>query len=117
MTSVMMIAFLLVSVSGFMVFVSVIMMSRMLMNVIVCMGISGRRFLSLSIKNDDLCGGDAAAVYFFDLERCSDVEGRNCIVKNLWWKTCVEKSAEEHISADTGKAVEVGDAHEAIVSR
>ena len=116
MTSVMMIAFLLVSVSGFMVFVSVIMMSRMLMNVIVCMGISGCRFLSLSIKNDDLCGGDAAAVYFFDLQRGSEVERSNGVVENLRGDSRVEQSAEEHVPTDAGKAVEIGDTHGPILS-
>ena len=82
MTSVMMIAFLLVGVSDFMV--CVIVLSRMLVNMIICMGVMGCRLFSLAIQDEDLCRGDAAAIYLIDLERCPNVQGRNRIVKNLW---------------------------------
>ena len=70
-----------------------------------------------AIEDEDLGGGDAAAVDLFDLERSAEVERGDGVVEDLRGDSGVEQSAEEHVSADAGKAVEVGDAHEPIVSR
>ena len=65
----------------------------------------------------DFGAGDAAAVYLFDLEGGSEVEGGGGVVEDLRVEAGVEESSEEHVATDAGEAVEVGDAHGAIVSR
>ena len=102
------IAFLFVRVGRFVV---------VLMGMVLRVGVVRRRFPGLAIEDKDFRRGDAAAIHLFDSERRSDIQGVDGIVKHLWRQTGVEQSAEEHISADAGKAVKVGDAHEPIVSR
>ena len=69
-----------------------------------------------SIEDKDTGGGDAAAIGLFDLEGGSEMEGGNGVVEDLGGESGVEESAEKHVSADAGKAIEVGDAHGLIVS-
>lgn len=69
-----------------------------------------------AIEDKDLGRGDAAAVDLFGSEGDPEVEGGDSVVQNLGGESGVEQSAEKHISADAGKAVEVSDAHGAIVS-
>ena len=38
-------------------------------------------------------------------------------MEDLWVDSGVDERAEEHVTADAGEAIEVGDAHEFIVSR
>ena len=64
----------------------------------------------------DLGAGDAAAVYFFDLERGVEVQGGGGVVEDLRVDSGVDEGSEEHVATDAGEAVEVGDAHEGIVS-
>ena len=59
----------------------------------------------------DFGAGDAAAVYLFDLEGGSEVEGGGGIVEDLRVEAGVEEGSEEHVTTDAGEAVEVGDAH------
>jgi hypothetical protein len=65
----------------------------------------------------DFGGSDAAAIYLFDAEGRIDVQGGYGFMKDVGREASVEESAEEHITADTGEAVEIGNAHGAIVSR
>ena len=65
----------------------------------------------------DFGAGDAAAVDLFDLEGGSEVEGGGGVVEDLRVEAGVEEGSEEHVATDAGEAVEVGDAHGAIVSR
>ena len=69
-----------------------------------------------SVEDVDAGRGDAAAVDFFDLEGGTEIEGGDGVVEDLGGESGVEESAEEHVSADAGKAVEIGDAHGVIVS-
>lgn len=64
----------------------------------------------------DLGGGDSAAVYFFDLEGCVEVQGGYGVVEDLWVDSGVEEGSEEHVATDAGEAVEVSDTHGFIVS-
>src|SRR5271168_5005430 len=65
----------------------------------------------------DLCGEDSAAVYLFDLEGCVEIECGYGFVEDLWVDSGVDEGSEEHVAADAGEAVEVGDTHGVIVSR
>jgi hypothetical protein len=38
-------------------------------------------------------------------------------MKDFGINSCVDESSEEHVTADAGEAVEVGNSHEVIVSR
>ena len=69
-----------------------------------------------SVEDEDASGRDAAAVCLFDFEGGSEIERGDGVVQDLGGEPGVEQSAEEHVAADAGKAVEVSDAHEAIVS-
>lgn len=69
-----------------------------------------------SIEDQGAGRGDAAAVGLFDLEGGSKIEGGDGVVEDLRRESGVEESTEEHVSADAGKAVEIGDTHGLIVS-
>jgi len=64
----------------------------------------------------DFGGGDAAAIDFFDLDCSVEIECGYCLVKDFGIDSGVEESSEEHVTADAGEAVEVGDTHNVIVS-
>jgi hypothetical protein len=64
----------------------------------------------------DFGAGDAAAVDFFDLESGAEVEGCGGVVEDLGVDSGVDEGAEEHVAADAGEAVEIGDTHGVIVS-
>jgi len=69
-----------------------------------------------AVEDLDAGGGDAAAVGLFDLEGGAEVEGGGGVVEDLGVDSGVDEGCEEHVAADACEAVEVGDAHEAIVS-
>lgn len=70
----------------------------------------------VAFEDVDFGGGDAAAVDFFDLEGCAEVEGGGGLVEDLGVDSGVDESSEKHVATDAGEAVEVGDAHDRIVS-
>src|SRR6266702_6885764 len=59
----------------------------------------------------NLCGGDSAAVYLFYLEGGVEVQGGGGLVQDGGIEAGVDEGSEEHVAADAGEAVEVGDAH------
>ena len=59
----------------------------------------------------DLGGGDSAAVYFFDLEGCVEVQRGYGFVEDVGVDSGVEEGSEEHVATDAGEAVEVSDTH------
>ena len=64
----------------------------------------------------NFCGGDSAAVDFFYLEAGVEVQRGHGFVEDPGIEAGVDESSEEHVTADAGEAVEVGDAHGGIVS-
>ena len=61
-------------------------------------------------------GGDSAAVDLFDLEGGVEIQGGGGLVEDGGVEAGVDEGSEEHVAADAGEAVEVGDAHGGIVS-
>lgn len=70
-----------------------------------------------SIEDMNFGGGDSAAVYLFNFEGGAEVERGGGFVEELGIDPGVDECSEEHVSADAGEAVQIGDAHGAIVSR
>src|SRR5215469_13733945 len=98
------------------------MTSMMVMMIVVVMAngvvvaFGGFRELR-SFEDMNLGGRDAAAIDLLDFEGCAEIKGGGGFVKDLGIDASVYERAEEHVSADTGEAVEIGDAHGVIVSR
>jgi hypothetical protein len=69
--------------------------------VIVCLG------------GDDvnLCSCDASAHGFVGFEAGADVERGRGVLKDFEGKTGVDHRAEQHVAADTGEAIEIGNPH------
>jgi hypothetical protein len=65
----------------------------------------------VAFEDVDFGAGDSAAVYFLDLERGAEVEGGGGFVEDGGVDAGVEEGSEEHVAADAGEAIEVGDAH------
>ena len=96
-----------------------VMLVRMLVRVSMAVGV-----LSLMMKwvrvmlarsfgvaiHDDINFGraDAAAIHTRDFERRADVQGFNGSPEKLDRNSCIDQSAEKHVTADSGEAVEVG---------
>jgi len=63
-------------------------------------------FGELALFEDmDLGRVNAAAVCFFDLEDCAEVEGVGGVVEDLGGETGVDEGSEEHVATDAGEAV------------
>ena len=78
------------------------------------------RFLRLgccAFVDVNFCGGDSAAVDLFDFEGGVEIQGGGGFVEDVGIDSGVDEGSEEHVAADAGEAVEVGDAHGVIVSR
>lgn len=69
-----------------------------------------------AVEDVDFGGGDSAAVYFFDFEGRAEIEGGGGFVEDLGVYSGVDEGSEEHVATDAGEAVQIGDAHEGIVS-
>jgi hypothetical protein len=65
----------------------------------------------VAFEDVDFGAGDSAAVYSFDLEGGAEVERGGGVVEDGGVDAGVEDGSEEHVAADAGEAVEVGDAH------
>jgi hypothetical protein len=72
--------------------------------------LAGKIFFSIGV-NVDFGGGDAVAGDAGNFELGAEVEGGDGFFEKVGGDTGVEESAEKHVSADAGKAVEVGKAH------
>ena len=97
------------------VLMGVSLLMRLIILVIVGVGL---RFLSegSALVHVHLGAGDAAAIDSFDFECGVEMEGSGCFVEDRWIDSGVYEGSEEHVAADAGEAVEVGDTHELIVS-
>lgn len=69
------------------------------------------------LEDMDAGGGDSAAVDLLYLETGVEMERGGGVVEDFGVEAGVEESCEEHVAADAGEAVEVGDPHVHIVSR
>ena len=67
--------------------------------------------LALGGDHTHFGGADPAAVYSFDLEPSLDSERRDGLAKQFGVDSGVHQSAQHHVSADAGKAVEISDSH------
>ncbi len=100
-------------------FVRVILLGSMvfcLLIVVFCVENVGRGNVFFAgwiraIENEDFCGRDSAAIDLLDLERRSEIEGGCGLMEDPGVQAGIEEGAEKHVSANAGKAVEVGDAH------
>src|SRR6516225_5985109 len=87
--------------------VMVVMAVMVLVAVFVGVGV----IAGLGHDDVNLCPGDAAAHDLAGFEAGSDVE-RGCrALKNVEGETGVDHGAEEHVAADTGEAIEIGNPH------
>ena len=78
----------------------------------VIVGVRGRLLTDLSaFKNVDLGAENSTTVDLFNLQRCSQVEGGNGGMQNLWIDARVEERSKKHVAADTGEAVKIGNSH------
>ena len=64
----------------------------------------------------NLCGGDSAAVDFFDAKGGVEVQGSGGIVEDFGVDSGVDEGSEKHVAGDAGEAFEIGDTHGDIVS-
>ena len=69
------------------------------------------RSFGLAIHDDiNFSRADATAVHARDFEGCTDVQSFNCSLKKRHRNSSINHSAEKHVAADPGEAVEIGDA-------
>jgi len=61
----------------------------------------------------NLGAGDTTAVDCLDLQAGAKVECCGGVAQHMERNACVDERPEEHVSRDTGKAVEISDAHNA----
>jgi hypothetical protein len=89
----------------------VIVQVRMIMMIVrIGMTVGGIGFLSID-EYTSFARGDAAAVDGIKDERCAEVECRGGLIKKRWRDTGVNESAEQHVTAEAGKAFEIADTH------
>ena len=90
----------------------------MIVSVVVGMFVMAVIFLGgvIAFVDVDFGGGYSAAIDLFDLESRVEMECGHCFLKDFGIRSCIEESSEEHVAADAGEAVEVGDTHGVIVS-
>lgn len=80
--------------------------------VVLVLGLCRSCFGQLAIREDmELGAGDAAAVHDFNLKAGVEAERSRGIVQDVCGNARINQCAEEHISGDTGKAIERGDTH------
>ena len=65
----------------------------------------------------NFCRRDSATVDLFYLERCVDIQRAYGLTEDSGIDSGVDEGSEEHIAANTGEAIEIGDTHGVIVSR
>jgi hypothetical protein len=71
------------------------------------------RQVFLAVHHDiEFGGGDARPIHARKLQRCSDVQVGNGLLEKLEGNSGVEQGAQKHVAANTGEAIEIGNAHE-----
>src|ERR1700690_3592599 len=75
-----------------------------------CPTLSRRIFLPIH-DHIDFGRGDAAAVYFRNFQARANVQGGYGFFEKSGRDSGVDEGSEEHVAADAGEAVEVGNAH------
>ena len=73
--------------------------------------VEGFGWLAFSGQDVDFCRVNAAAVYAVHFEMNAEVERIDGILKDGNGNASIDERGEEHVSADTGEAVEIGDLH------
>jgi hypothetical protein len=85
---------------------------RMMMVVIMRMSMTtGRIGFVAADQHMSFAGADAAAVYGIEAEGCAEVERGRGLLEEFGSDASVDQGAEEHVSADAGKAFEIANAH------
>lgn len=86
------------------------------MAVIVLVGILMRECVGVGCavrccENVDLGAGDAAALNLACFQTRADAKRRSGLLQDFERYTGIDQGAEEHVAADAGKAVQIGNAH------
>lgn len=63
------------------------------------------------LKHADPGRRDAAAVDGADVQRCAEIKRRYSSMKHIYGNASTDQSTEEHIAADTGKAIKISNTH------
>src|SRR3954447_20121985 len=63
--------------------------------------------------DQNVCFGsrDAAAIHFADRQSSTDIQRSNRILEDRSWNSGIDHGAEEHVAADAGETIYVGDLH------
>ena len=106
----------LVGVASFML---VVRFGVVLVGVGLLMSVTFVNFLGklCAFVDVNFCRRDSAAVDFFYFERCIDIQCGYGFVENFGMDPGVDEGSEEHVAANASEAIEIGDAHDVIVSR
>ena len=90
----------------------VIVIMRVLVRMRMCVCCLGG--MAFGGQNVDFCGINATAVNAVETEANAEVERIDCFLKNGNGNACVDERGEEHITADTGEAIEIGNLHRVV---
>ena len=70
-----------------------------------------RKFFFAVRQDVDLGGIDTTSVHARDFQLSADVQTGHRVLEELSGHTGIDQGAKEHVPADTGKAIEVGNPH------
>src|SRR6185312_12086195 len=69
------------------------------------------------IHHMNLRGRNARPVHLLDRQPRAKIERGGGVLENPGIEPNIQQSTQQHVSADAGEAIKVGDSHEGIVSR
>jgi hypothetical protein len=97
---------------GFMVVRMRMIVMLMVVIMLVRVGMFVGRVGLLAVDHyTDLAGADAAPVYGIEAKGCAEVERSGGLLEEFGSDASVDQGAEEHVSADAGKAFEIANTH------
>jgi hypothetical protein len=56
-------------------------------------------------------GRDATAHHFARFKGGANLQGIRCLNESLHWHASIDKGAQQHVAANTGKAIQIGYLH------
>lgn len=65
----------------------------------------------VAIEDMNLGTADATAINPFDPQLCPQTMRGSCVLQHLGWNTGVDQRSEQHVARDSGKTIDVGNAH------
>ncbi len=70
------------------------------------------RKILLAVHDDvELAGGDTRSAHRRKFQRSADVQVGDCPLQQLERNSGVEQRTQEHVAADAGETIEIGNAH------